>query len=109
VIAVQNLHDPKGSSSLVSGPNTGGDLMHTIDVMSAGFALRAVCLWVGRQRGSRAKGALVVLPLWLLATAVDMWIGVRQAGYAIAAELPIFLLLFGVPAAVALRIRRSAL
>lgn len=45
------------------------------------------------------------LSLWLVATGANMWIGVAKAGYSIADELPILLLLFAVPAAVAVLVR----
>jgi uncharacterized membrane protein YwaF len=38
---------------------------------------------------------------WLLVAAVNMWVGVTKPGYSVAEELPIFLLIFGVPALVA--------
>jgi hypothetical protein len=49
-----------------------------------------------------AKGALYFLPVWFLAAAVNMWMGVAKAGYSVAEEAPIFALIFAVPAAVAL-------
>jgi hypothetical protein len=45
------------------------------------------------------------LTLWLTVTATNMWIGVSKAGYSVADELPILLLLFAVPAAVAVLVR----
>jgi hypothetical protein len=45
------------------------------------------------------------LALWLAITAINMWLGVAKAGYSIAEELPILLLLFGVPAAAAVLVR----
>ena len=64
----------------------------------------ALCLLLGRLLGSGnpARAALVFLPLWLIGAALDMWIGVARAGYSVVAEAPIFLLVFGVPAAIAL-------
>jgi hypothetical protein len=41
------------------------------------------------------------LSLWLAATGANMWIGVAKAGYSVAEELPILLLLFAVPSAAA--------
>ena len=41
------------------------------------------------------------LSLWLVVTGANMWIGVSKAGYSIAEELPILLLLFVVPVAAA--------
>jgi hypothetical protein len=43
-----------------------------------------------------------VLPLWLVGPGINMYIGVKRAGYSASAEAPIFLIVFGVPAAVAL-------
>lgn len=45
------------------------------------------------------------LSLWLAATGINMWIGVSKAGYSVTEELPILLLLFVVPAAVAVLVR----
>ncbi len=42
------------------------------------------------------------VPLWFIAAGVNMWIGVSKAGYSVAEEAPIFLVVFAVPAAVAL-------
>ena len=39
---------------------------------------------------------------WLALTGFNLWTGVAKAGYSIGEELPVFLLLFGVPAAVAM-------
>jgi len=46
-----------------------------------------------------ATAAFVVL--WLALTGFNMWTGVSKAGYSVAEELPVLLLLFGVPAAIA--------
>lgn len=43
--------------------------------------------------------------LWLAATAFNMWVGVSHAGYSFRDELPIMLLLFALPTAVALIVR----
>lgn len=42
---------------------------------------------------------------WLAATAFNLWVGVSHAGYSVRDELPIMLLLFAVPAAVAWLVR----
>jgi hypothetical protein len=47
-----------------------------------------------------ATAARWFIPVWLAAAGINLWIGVAQAGYS-AEEAPIFLLVFGVPAAVA--------
>ena len=80
-------------------------MSHTMKVIAGGFALLVVCLLVGRSlggpTGGLASGARAFLVLWLIAAAVNMWYGVAHAGYGVAEEAPIFLLVFGVPAAVA--------
>jgi hypothetical protein len=47
--------------------------------------------------------------LWLVVTAVNMWVGVNKAGYSAVEELPVFLLLFGVPAVVAIALKWKVL
>jgi hypothetical protein len=43
--------------------------------------------------------------LWFAVAAFNMWVGVAKAGYSVGEELPIFLLLFGVPAVLAALVR----
>jgi len=80
--------------------------MHTAMVMTGGFALLGICLLAGKFGGGSsaalAKAALAFLPLWFIGAGVNMWVGVAKAGYTVRQELPIFLVIFGVPAAVAL-------
>jgi len=81
--------------------------MHTILVIGGGLVLLGVCLLVGRVTGAppaagMAAGAAAFLPIWLAAAAANMWFGVRRAGYSVAEEAPMFLVVFAVPAAVAL-------
>jgi hypothetical protein len=42
------------------------------------------------------------LVLWLVATLVNMWVGVNKAGYSVKDEAPVALLVFAVPAIVAI-------
>jgi hypothetical protein len=80
--------------------------MHTIMVLAGGFLLLSLCVLLGRLAGgsdeAMAKGAIAFLPLWLIGAAVNMWVGVAKAGYSVKEELPIFIVIFVVPAAVAL-------
>ena len=80
--------------------------MHTLLVIGYGACLLGLCLLVGRIIGPGnvlvGRAALIFLPLWLIGAAINMWIGVTRAGYSVADEAPIFLIVFGVPAAVAL-------
>jgi hypothetical protein len=83
-------------------------MAHSVKVIAGGFALLAVCLLLGRLLAGEdpaaglVNGAKVFLPLWLGAAGINMWLGVSKAGYTVAEEAPIFLLVFAVPAAVAL-------
>lgn len=79
--------------------------MHTIIVLAIGFALLAVCLIAGNVLGAGAglaTGALLFLPLWLTGAGINLYLGVRTAGYTVREELPIFLLVFAIPAVAAL-------
>jgi hypothetical protein len=80
--------------------------MHTILVLAGGFLLLGTCVLTGKLVGgsdaAMAKGAIAFLPLWLVAAALNMWAGVAKAGYSVREELPIFLVIFAVPATVAL-------
>jgi hypothetical protein len=82
--------------------------MRTAIIIGMGFALLALCLGTGWLAGGSARlkaGALVFIALWFIAAAVNMYVGVARAGYSFMEELPIFLLIFGVPAIVALLLR----
>lgn len=79
--------------------------MHTLMVVVGGLLLLAICLYAGKALNGPSglsRGALVFIPLWLGATGFNLWVGVTRAGYTVAEELPIFGLLFGSLAVVAL-------
>jgi len=67
-----------------------------------GFLLLGACLLAGRLMKTMPIAALIFIPIWLGAAAINMWLGVSRAGYSVAEELPVFLLVFAIPAAVAL-------
>jgi len=80
--------------------------MHTIKVIAIGCALLALCLVAGRMLGGGTGnglvlGAKIFLPLWFVGAGINMWLGVSRAGYSVADEAPVFLLVFAVPAAIA--------
>ena len=79
--------------------------MHTIIVLAVGFGLLGLCALAGRVLGSTpgiATAALIFLPLWFVGAGVNRYMGVKGAGYSVADEAPIFVLVFMVPAAAAL-------
>jgi hypothetical protein len=80
--------------------------MHTIKVLAGGFLLLGICLVFARLIGGGSPSALAFaagcfIPIWLIAAGVNLWVGVARAGYSVADEAPIFLLVFAVPAAAA--------
>jgi hypothetical protein len=80
--------------------------MHTISVVAGGLLLLGLCMLIGRWIGGgspsvMAMAALYHIPIWLVAAAINMWVGVSKAGYSVAEEFPIFLVIFAIPAAVA--------
>jgi hypothetical protein len=82
--------------------------VHTAIVIGIGLALLAACLLLGRLVGgppALPTAALVFLPLWLIGAGVNMALGVKKAGYTVAEEAPVFLVVFAVPALVALLLR----
>jgi len=66
-----------------------------------GLAVLAARLISGTAAGPMITAAKVFLLIWFVIALVNMWVGVAQAGYSVAEELPIFLLIFAVPAVVA--------
>lgn len=75
--------------------------MHTLMVICLGLLLLGACLLSGHLLGGAsgmARAAMVFLPVWLLGAAVNLLIGVRSADYGIAEELPVFVVVFAVPA-----------
>ena len=84
--------------------------MHTVLVLGIGFALLAACSLGGRfLMGPAAQPAatLAFVPLWLVGAGINMYLGVTGAGYSVADEAPVFVLVFAIPAAVALLIWRK--
>lgn len=79
--------------------------MRTIVTIAGGLVLLGVALLVGRWMGgtpTMVTFAKVFVLVWLAVAALNMWMGVARAGYSVAEEFPIFLVIFAIPAAVAL-------
>jgi len=80
--------------------------MRTGLFLLSGFLLLAASLILGKlfsanfAAGTTLATVLFIL-VWLVIAVVNMWVGVAKAGYSVTEELPILLLIFGVPAAVA--------
>ena len=83
-------------------------MSHTIKVIVGGLVLLGLFVLAARfvhadsPAAGMAAAARWFIPLWLIGAAINMWVGVAKAGYSVAEEAPIFLVVFGVPAAVAM-------
>jgi len=55
-------------------------------------------LFAGEFPGANRVALAAYLVLWLAITGFNMWVGVTRAGYPASEELPIFLMLFALPA-----------
>lgn len=77
--------------------------MRTAIIILGGFLLLGICLLAGRFIGGSSAmmvlAAKIFIPIWLAVAGFNMWVGVAKAGYSVADELPIFLLIFALPAA----------
>jgi hypothetical protein len=84
--------------------------MRTGLFLIAGFLMLAAALLLGRLFSANYPGATLVatvayVALWFAIAAANMWVGVARAGYSVAEELPIFALIFALPAAVAILLK----
>ena len=84
--------------------------MRTVLIIFGGFVLWAACLGIGRlfsgsSLSSMTAATSAFVAIWFVAAASNMWLGVSQAGYSFKEELPIFLLIFLVPAVVAVFVK----
>ena len=84
--------------------------MRTGLFLLAGLLLLAAALLLGKLFSSNYPGAtfaatVAYVAIWFLIAGMNMWVGVARAGYSVAEELPIFLLIFGLPAALALLLK----
>jgi hypothetical protein len=81
--------------------------MRTVIILAAGLLLLAAIILFSKlfsnyYPSATTWGISVFLATWLAATGFNLWVGVNKAGYSVAEELPIMLLLYILPAAVAL-------
>ena len=81
--------------------------MRTALFLLAGLLLLAASALLGRLFSANYPGAtfaatVAYVALWFVIAGANLWIGVAKAGYSVTEELPIFLLIFGLPAAAAI-------
>jgi hypothetical protein len=88
--------------------------MRTLLIIIGGLGLWGVSLGVARFIGgslasSTWTATIVFAVIWFLLAAANLWVGVSQAGYSFAEELPIFLVIFLLPVAVAVFVKWKVL
>jgi hypothetical protein len=79
--------------------------MHTLLLIAGGVVLLGLFTIFGKLWGSDvasiATAARIFIPVWLVVSIVNLWIGVSRAGYTVREEFPIMLVVFAVPAIIA--------
>jgi len=79
--------------------------MRTAIIIVGGLVLLGLFALVGWRLGggpqSTTMAAKLFIPIWLAIALINMWLGVSRAGYSVAEELPIMLVIFAIPAAAA--------
>jgi hypothetical protein len=78
---------------------TGLFLLAGVLLLGASFMLAK--LFSSNYPSAPLVAFVIFAAFWFVVTAFNMWVGVSKAGYSIGEELPIFLLLYGVPAILA--------
>jgi hypothetical protein len=76
--------------------------MRTAIIIVGGIVLLGLFALAGWRLGggpqSTMTAAKLFIPVWLAVALINMWLGVSRAGYSVAEELPIFLVIFAIPA-----------
>ena len=81
--------------------------MHTLRMVVGGLAALGVFILAAKLLGrSAADGARIFILPWLAASIINMVIGVYWASVPLATEIPVLLVVFGVPAAIAWSLAR---
>jgi hypothetical protein len=79
--------------------------MRTAIIIVGGLVLLGLFALVGARFAGGARGVanatVFFIALWFVAALINIWIGVARAGYSVREELPIFLVIFAIPAIVA--------
>jgi hypothetical protein len=78
--------------------------MRTTIIIVAGLAILGVMAFGSWRLGGSSAAVTAgkwFIAFWLLVALVNMWLGVSRAGYSVGEELPIFLVIFLVPAGAA--------
>ncbi len=76
--------------------------MHMAMVICGGIVLLGLFMLFGRLWGGTMPdlvlAAKLFIPIWLIVSVTNLWVGVTKAGYSVRDEFPILLIVFAVPA-----------
>jgi hypothetical protein len=80
--------------------------MRTAVIIVVGVTVWAACLGIAKfvdsgSASSLARATKAFVMIWFMVAALNLWVGVSQAGYSVREEFPIFLLIFAVPTVIA--------
>jgi hypothetical protein len=84
--------------------------MRTIIFIACGLLLWGACLAAARLilglgPASMGTATVVFIAAWFIVAAINMAVGVLKAGYSFGEEFPIFLVIFALPALVAIFVK----
>jgi hypothetical protein len=84
--------------------------VRTLIFLLGGLALWGACLGIAKLVASTNASSMTIATtvfavIWFIVAAANMWMGVSRAGYSFQEELPIFLLIFLLPVAVAVVVK----
>jgi hypothetical protein len=83
--------------------------MHTLIMVGGGLVALGVFVLVATLfKRSPADGARLFIVPWLAASLYNLYLGMSRAGIPFSVELPVLVVVFGVPAAVAWLVMRRA-
>jgi hypothetical protein len=76
-------------------------IMIVCGLLAWGACLAAAKLLFGSGAATLSAASIVFILAWFAVAAINTWLGVSRAGYSFGEELPIFLLIFAMPALIA--------
>ena len=84
--------------------------MRTAIIIAVGFVLWTACLGVAKLLASSSTSSMITatvafVVIWCVAAAANLGMGVSQVRYSFREALPIFLLIFLLPSAVAIFVK----
>lgn len=70
-----------------------------------GASLAVVSRLSGAKATALREATIGFVTVWFMAALTNLWVGITRAGYTLSDELPVFAVVFGLPALVAMLVR----